>query len=104
MATAAGVRLGTNLAQCRQRARGALDDVDAAYRCGHGQREVATGLANQQLQARLNRRVLIEYGLVALIGLALYLTHASGRQAETNTGPALPRSRSHRAGEGLWLS
>jgi hypothetical protein len=34
---------------------------------------VATGLANQQLQGRLNRRVLIEYGAVALIGLAVLL-------------------------------
>jgi hypothetical protein len=34
---------------------------------------VATGLANQQLQGRLSRRVLIEYGLVASIGLAVLL-------------------------------
>jgi hypothetical protein len=34
---------------------------------------VTTGLANQQLQGRLNRRVLVEYGAVALIGLALLL-------------------------------
>jgi hypothetical protein len=34
---------------------------------------VATGLANQQLQGRLSRRVLIEYGAVALIGLAVLL-------------------------------
>jgi hypothetical protein len=34
---------------------------------------VATGLANQQLQRRLTRRVLIEYALVALIGLAVLL-------------------------------
>jgi len=32
-----------------------------------------TGLANQQLQGRLGRRVLIEYGAVALIGLAVLL-------------------------------
>jgi len=34
---------------------------------------VFTGLANQQLQGRLTRRVLIEYALVALIGLAVLL-------------------------------
>jgi hypothetical protein len=34
---------------------------------------VAAGLANQQLQGRLNRRVLVEYGAVALIGLVLLL-------------------------------
>jgi hypothetical protein len=34
---------------------------------------VATGLANQQLQGRLNRRVLVEYGVVALLGLAVLL-------------------------------
>jgi hypothetical protein len=34
---------------------------------------VATGLANQQLQDRLGRRVLIEYAAVALIGLAVLL-------------------------------
>ncbi|MGD8398822.1 MAG: hypothetical protein PVG11_08185, partial [Anaerolineae bacterium] len=34
---------------------------------------VATGLANQQLQGRLSRRVLIEYGVVALLGLAILL-------------------------------
>jgi hypothetical protein len=34
---------------------------------------VATGLANQQLQGRLTRRVLIEYGAVALIGLFVLL-------------------------------
>ena len=34
---------------------------------------VATGLANQQLQGRLTRRVLIEYATVALIGLAVLL-------------------------------
>lgn len=34
---------------------------------------VATGLANQQLQGRLTWRVLIEYGVVALIGLVLLL-------------------------------
>ena len=33
----------------------------------------ATGLANQQLQGRLNRRVLMEYGAVALIGLVVLL-------------------------------
>jgi hypothetical protein len=32
-----------------------------------------TGLANQQLQGRLTRRVLIEYGLVALLGLVVLL-------------------------------
>ncbi len=34
---------------------------------------VATGLANQQLQGRLTRRVLIEYAVVALIGLVILL-------------------------------
>ena len=34
---------------------------------------VTTGLANQQLQGRLTRRVLIEYAAVALIGLAVLL-------------------------------
>jgi hypothetical protein len=34
---------------------------------------VFTGLANQQLQGRLTRRVLVEYALVALIGLAVLL-------------------------------
>lgn len=34
---------------------------------------VATGLASQQLQGRLTRRVLVEYGLVALLGLAVLL-------------------------------
>jgi hypothetical protein len=34
---------------------------------------IATGVANQQLQGRLTRRVLIEYALVALIGLAILL-------------------------------
>jgi hypothetical protein len=34
---------------------------------------VATGLANQQLQGRLNRRVLVEYAAVALIGLVVLL-------------------------------
>jgi hypothetical protein len=34
---------------------------------------VATGLANQQLQGRLTRRVLLEYAIVALIGLVLLL-------------------------------
>jgi hypothetical protein len=34
---------------------------------------IATGLANQQLQGRLNRRVLLEYGVVALIGLVVLL-------------------------------
>jgi VanZ family protein len=34
---------------------------------------VAAGLANQQLQDRLTRRVLIEYGVVALIGLVILL-------------------------------
>ena len=34
---------------------------------------VFTGLANQQLQGRLTRRVLIEYAVVALVGLAVLL-------------------------------
>jgi hypothetical protein len=34
---------------------------------------VFTGLANQQLQARLTRRVLIEYAVVALVGLIILL-------------------------------
>jgi hypothetical protein len=34
---------------------------------------VATGLASQQLQGRLTRRVLVEYGVVALLGLAVLL-------------------------------
>jgi Protein of unknown function (DUF5656) len=34
---------------------------------------VATGLANQQLQGRLGRRVLVEYAAVALVGLAVLL-------------------------------
>jgi hypothetical protein len=34
---------------------------------------VATGLASQQLQGRLTRRVLVEYGVVALFGLAVLL-------------------------------
>jgi hypothetical protein len=34
---------------------------------------VFTGLANQQLQARLTRRVLIEYAAVALVGLVILL-------------------------------
>jgi hypothetical protein len=34
---------------------------------------VATGLANQQLQGRLNRRVLVEYAVVAFLGLAVLL-------------------------------
>jgi hypothetical protein len=34
---------------------------------------VATGLANQQLQDRLTRRVLVEYAIVALLGLAVLL-------------------------------
>ncbi len=34
---------------------------------------VATGVVNQQLQGRINRRVLIEYGAVALIGLLILL-------------------------------
>jgi hypothetical protein len=34
---------------------------------------IATGLANQQLQGRLNRRVLVEYAVVALVGLAILL-------------------------------
>jgi hypothetical protein len=34
---------------------------------------VFTGLANQQLQARLTRRVLVEYAIVALVGLFVLL-------------------------------
>ncbi len=34
---------------------------------------VATGMANQQLQGRLTRRVLIEYAVVALVGLVVLL-------------------------------
>jgi hypothetical protein len=34
---------------------------------------VATGLANQQLQGRLTRRVLVEYAIVALLGLVVLL-------------------------------
>jgi hypothetical protein len=34
---------------------------------------VATGVANQQLQGRLNRRVVAEYGIVALVGLVVLL-------------------------------
>jgi hypothetical protein len=34
---------------------------------------VATGLANQQLQGRLTRRVLVEYAIVALVGLVVLL-------------------------------
>lgn len=34
---------------------------------------LATGLANQQLQARITRRTLLEYGAVALIGLFVLL-------------------------------
>lgn len=34
---------------------------------------VFTGLASQQLQGRLNRRVLVEYAIVALVGLAVLL-------------------------------
>jgi hypothetical protein len=34
---------------------------------------VFTGLANQQLQGRLTRRVLVEYGIVALVGLVVLL-------------------------------
>jgi hypothetical protein len=34
---------------------------------------VFTGLANQQLQGRLTRRVLLEYGVVALVGLIVLL-------------------------------
>jgi len=34
---------------------------------------VATGLASQQLQGRLTRRVLVEYALVALVGLVVLL-------------------------------
>lgn len=38
---------------------------------------VFTGLANQQLQGRLTRRVLIEYGVVALVGMAVLLGFGS---------------------------
>jgi hypothetical protein len=34
---------------------------------------VATGIANQQLQGRLTRRVLVEFGVVALVGLVVLL-------------------------------
>jgi hypothetical protein len=34
---------------------------------------IATGLANQQLQGRLNRRVLVEYAVVGLVGLVALL-------------------------------
>ena len=34
---------------------------------------VVTGLANQQLQGKLTRRVLVEYGVVALVGLTVLL-------------------------------
>jgi hypothetical protein len=34
---------------------------------------VATGIANQQLQGRLTRRMLIEFGVVALVGLVVLL-------------------------------
>ena len=34
---------------------------------------VAAGLANQQLQGRLTRRVLVEYAIVALVGLVILL-------------------------------
>lgn len=34
---------------------------------------VATGLANQQLQGKLTRRVLVEYGVVAVVGLVVLL-------------------------------
>jgi hypothetical protein len=36
---------------------------------------VITGLAHQHLIGQLNRRVIVEYGLVTLIGLALLLYH-----------------------------
>jgi len=35
---------------------------------------LATGLAGQQLQGKLTRRVLVEYGVVALVGLIVLLT------------------------------
>ena len=38
---------------------------------------VFTGLANQQLQGRLTRRVVVEYGAVALVGLAVLLGFGS---------------------------
>jgi hypothetical protein len=38
---------------------------------------VATGLANQQLQGRLTRRVVVEYGAVALVGLAVLIAFGS---------------------------
>jgi hypothetical protein len=34
---------------------------------------VATGIANQQLQGRLTRRVLVEFGIVALVGLVVLM-------------------------------
>jgi hypothetical protein len=34
---------------------------------------VTSGLANQQLQGRVTRRVLIEYAVVALVGLVVLL-------------------------------
>ncbi len=40
---------------------------------------VATGLANQQLQGRLNRRVVVEYAAVALVGLVVLLLLGSPR-------------------------
>ncbi len=44
---------------------------------------VATGLANQQLQGRLTRRVLIEYAAVALIGLVVLLRFGTYPQSPT---------------------
>jgi hypothetical protein len=41
---------------------------------------VASGLANQQLQGRLTRRVLLEYGIVALIGLMVLLRFQAVQQ------------------------
>jgi len=38
---------------------------------------VFTGLANQQLQGRLTRRVVVEYGVVALVGLVVLLGFGS---------------------------
>ena len=34
---------------------------------------ISTGVANQQLQGRVSRRILLEYGAVALIGLVVLL-------------------------------
>ena len=41
---------------------------------------VFTGLANQQLQGRLTRRVLFEYAIVALVGLVVLLRFGPSSQ------------------------